>query len=186
MDSTKTLKILKDKLLKSLQHVVDELATIHAGKATTAMVESVTVEIYGSPMRLRDIAAITTPDARTISIQPWDKGATRAIERGILLANIGFNPIVDADRIRCIVPEMSTERRHELVKRSAAMVEAGRVAMRNVRRETMDDIKSAQKCGKISEDEMKRLEKVVQKDVDDYIGEINKIFVAKEKELLSV
>ncbi|MDR2576602.1 MAG: ribosome recycling factor [Puniceicoccales bacterium] len=186
MDQAVALKILRDQLKKVLQHVEAEFATVFAGKATVAMVDSVVVEAYGTPTKLRDIAAITTPDARTISIQPWDKGTTRAIEKGILLANIGFNPIVDADRIRCVIPEMSLERRQELVKRTSTMAEAGRVAARNIRREVMEVLKAAQKSGKISEDDLKRAEKVVQKEIDDCITAIGTLFIAKEKELLAL
>ncbi|MDR3317158.1 MAG: ribosome recycling factor [Puniceicoccales bacterium] len=176
---------LKEQLRKAIHFMEMEFATVHSGKATAAMVESVTVEAYGAPVRLRDISAIITPDARTISIQPWDRGTLRAIERAIQLANIGFNPIVDADRIRCVLPEMSLERRQELVKRTAAMAETGRISVRAVRREVLERLKALQKKGLLSEDELKRLEKDVQRAVDDAIGEIGNLLAKKEKELLT-
>jgi ribosome recycling factor len=179
------LKHLKAGLKKAVDHLVGEFATLHAGKATASMVESVLVEAYGATQPLKNLAAITTPDARTLSIQPWDRGTFKAIEKAILVANLGFTPIVDADRIRCVVPEMSKERRQELVKRAEAMAETGKISIRNVRRETLEGFKVAQKKGALSEDDLKRLEKEVQKHTDDGTGEIANLLAKKIKELLS-
>jgi ribosome recycling factor len=186
MEQEKILVEVREHLRGAVQHVAGEFATVHAGKATAAMVEGVAVEAYGTTSRLRDLASITTPDARTIAIQPWDRGTTRAIEKGILLANLGFTPIVDADRIRCIVPELSGERRQELAKRTATMAETGRVSVRAVRRTAMDQLRDRQRAGALSEDDLKRLEKEVQKLTDDAIAEINGALERKEKELLTV
>ncbi|MDR3117399.1 MAG: ribosome recycling factor [Puniceicoccales bacterium] len=178
-------KILEKNCQKVLDHLAAELATLHAGRATVAMLDSVTVEVQGKFLRLREMAALSTPDGRTIAIQPWDRGTTRAIEKAILLANLGFTPVVDADRIRCLVPEMSLERRRELAKRAATMAEAARVAARAVRRDAMELWKTAKKNEKVSEDELKRREKEVQKAIDGCGEKIEGIWSKKEKELLS-
>jgi ribosome recycling factor len=178
-------KVLEANCQKVLDHLALELATLHAGKAAVSMLDSVAVEVQGKFLRLREMAALSTPDGRTIAIQPWDRGTARAIEKAIQLANLGVTVVVDADRIRCLVPEMSLERRKELAKRAATMVEAARVAARAVRRDAMEVWKAAQKKGKISEDELKRREKEVQKAIDGCIGKVDGLFAKKEKELLT-
>ena len=170
------------KMKKALDHTLHEFAAIHTGKATPAMVEGVMVEAYGSQMRLRDCAAITTPDARLIQIQPWDAGLTKAIEKAIQVANLGFNPIVDGKVIRVPLPDMSRERRLEFVKTASRLAEEGRVHIRNIRRETIEAVKKA----KFPEDEAKRVEKDVQAATDRFIKDIGDHFTAKEKELLAV
>lgn len=179
------LKELKEKMQKVVQFTLDEFATIHTGKASASMVEQIIAEVYGSPMRIRDVAAITTPDPRTISIQPWDKGAFKAVEKALIQANLGFMPLVDADRIRCIIPEMSQERRREMTKKVNIMAENGRVSTRSARRDAMESLKALEKEKVISEDELKRLEKDVQKITDDTGSEINRHLAAKEKDLLT-
>ncbi|MDR2668100.1 MAG: ribosome recycling factor [Puniceicoccales bacterium] len=186
MNYKQLLEELDDGLKKAERHVDAEFATVHSGKASSSMVDSVFVDAYGTKSRIRDIGAITTPDARTISIQPWDKGLSRAIEKAILLANIGLTPVVDADRVRCLVPEMSRERRLELVKRAHTMAESGRVQARTARRELMDRVKALQKAGALPEDDAKRCEKDIQKRTDDAIGAINAALAKKEKELMTV
>lgn len=180
------LSNLEKKMQKALQFLSAEFGTIRTGRASTAMVENVSVEVYGSKMHLREMAAITAPDAKTICIMPWDRGTTKAIEKAILLANLGFTPIVDADRIRCNIPEMSRERRQEMVKMANAMAETGRVSIRGLRRETLDEFKALEKAKTISEDELKRADREIQKLTDRFIEEVNRILAAKEKELLSV
>ncbi|MDR0340317.1 MAG: ribosome recycling factor [Puniceicoccales bacterium] len=185
MDEKQILAQLDDDLKKVVRHVETEFATIHAGKASPSLVDSLEVEIYGAKSRIRDISALTTPDARTIMIQPWDRGTAKAIEKAILVANLGFTPVVEADKIRCVLPEMSLERRREMVKRVAAMAEAGRVSARTARREALERAKALQKAGAFSEDDVKRLEKEVQKRTDGTIGTIGSAFEKKEKELLT-
>lgn len=177
---------MQAKMKKSLDYVLHEFSSIHTGKASPTMVEGVFVEIYGSQMRIKDCAAITTPDARLIVIQPWDKGAVQAIVKGIQQANLGMNPAVDGNLVRIPLPELSRERRQEFVKVANRMAEDGRVQIRNVRRDTLDTIKKAQKDGKISEDELKRLEKDVQTATDKAIKDIGDHLAKKEKELLAV
>lgn len=170
------------KMRKAMDHTLHEFAGIHTGKATPAMVESVMVEAYGSMMRLKECSAITTPDARMIQIQPWDAGLTKAIEKAIQVANLGFNPVVDGKIVRIPLPDMSRERRQEFVKTASRIAEEGRVQVRNIRRDIMDAVKK----GKFPEDESKRLEKDIQALTDKTIKEIGDHFTAKEKELLAV
>ena len=170
------------KMKKALEHTLHEFASIHTGKAVPAMVEGVMVEAYGSQMRLKECAAITTPDARLIQIQPWDAGLVKAVEKAIQAANLGFNPIVDGKVVRVPLPDMSRERRLEFVKAASRIAEEGRVHIRNIRRDIMESVKKA----KFPEDEAKRLEKDIQAATDKAIKDINDHFSAKEKELLAV
>lgn len=170
------------RMKKAVDHTLAEFNAIHTGKASPAMVESVTVEAYGTQMRLRDCAAITTPDARLIQIQPWDAGLVKAVEKAIQVANLGFNPVIDGKIVRVPLPEMSRERRQEFVKTSNRLAEEGRVQIRNVRHDSLDAVKKA----KLSEDETKRLEKDIQTATDRAIADINSHLAKKETELLSV
>jgi len=168
------------------KHTLHEFSAIHTGKASPSMVEGVMVEAYGSMMRLKECAAITTPDSRLIQVQPWDKALLKPIEKAIQLANIGINPAVDGSVIRLPMPDLSKERRQELVKVIHRLAEEGRVSIRNVRRDAIDHVKKAQKEGKLSEDEAKRLEKDLQTQTDKHIKDIGDHVIAKEKELLAV
>jgi ribosome recycling factor len=170
------------KMKKALDFTLHEFSSIHTGKATPVMVEGVMVEAYGSQMRLKECAAITTPDSRMIQIQPWDPGLTKAIEKAIQAANLGFNPVVDGKIIRVPLPDMSRERRQEFVKAASRIAEEGRVHIRNVRRDIMESMKKA----KFPEDEAKRLEKDIQAATDKAIKDIGDHFTSKEKELLAV
>jgi ribosome recycling factor len=146
------------------------------------MVENVTVEAYGTQMRLKECAAITTPDPRMIVIQPWDVSLIKAVEKAIQVANLGFNPIADGKLLRVPLPEMSRERREEFVKVAHKMAEEGRVAVRNVRRDLHEVLKKA----KLPEDEDKRVDKEIQTLTDKAIKDISDHLAAKEKELLAV
>jgi len=170
---------------KSVDHVLHEFSTLHTGKANTSMVENVTVDVYGSSMKLRDVAAITTPDARTIQIQPWDKSTTAPIEKALLEAKIGINPIVTGEIIRLPMPELSGERREELCKVAQGFAEQGRIGIRASRKEAMDSLKEAQKEG-LPEDDFKRAEKDVQKNTDDSVSKINQALSSKEDDLRKV
>ena len=170
------------KMKKALDRTLHEFSGIHTGKATPAMVETVMVEAYGSTMRLKECAAVSTPDARVIVIQPWDKGLAQAIVKGIQMANLGFNPMVDGGLVRIPLPEMSRERRLEFVKVAHRLAEEGRVHIRNIRRDIIEAVKKA----KLPEDEGKRLEKDIQTTTDKFIAEINQHLAHKEKELTTV
>lgn len=172
----------QNKMKKAVDHTLHEFAGIHTGKANPSMVETVTVEAYGSQMRIKDCAAITTPDPRMIVIQPWDKGLMQAIIKGIQAANLGFNPIPDSAVIRIPLPDMSRERRQEFVKIANRLAEEGRVQVRTARRDGHD----AAKKSKLPEDESKRLEKDIQTATDKAIEDINRHLAAKEKELTTV
>lgn len=170
------------KMKKAVDHTVNEFHNIHTGKATPAMVENITFDAYGSQMRIKDCAAISTPDARMIVIQPWDVSLLKAIEKGIQIANLGFNPIVDAKILRVPLAEMSRERRQEFVKVAHKLSEEGKVHVRNVRRDMIEALKKA----KLSEDDTKRSEKEIQTLTDKAIKDITDQLAIKEKELLSV
>lgn len=184
--SNATLTDAQVRMKKAVDHTLHEFSTIHTGKASPAMVESVQVEAYGSMMPLKGCAAITTPDPRMIQVQPWDKGLLRAIEKALQMANIGVNPVVDGTLIRLPFPELSRERRQEFVKAAQRLAEEGRVAVRHVRRDAMEGAKKLKKDGKISEDDEKRLEKDVQTATDKAIKDIDSHLAHKEKDLLTV
>ena len=170
------------KMKKAVDYTLHEFSAIHTGKATPAMVEGVMVEAYGSSMRLKECAAISTPDARLIQVQPWDASLSKAIAKGIIDANLGFNPIIDGKLIRVPLPDMSRERRQEFVKTAHKLAEEGRVHVRNVRRDCIEIAKKA----KLPEDETKRLEKDIQTATDASIKSINDHLANKEKDLLTV
>jgi ribosome recycling factor len=170
------------KMKKAVDYTLHEFSSIHTGKATPAMVEGVMVEAYGSQMRLKECAAISTPDARLILIQPWDVSLIKAVEKGLQAANLGINPIVDGKAVRVPLPEMSRERRQEFVKTANRQAEEGRVHVRNVRRDALEAAKKA----KLPEDDSKRLEKDIQTSTDKAIKDINDHLAHKEKELLTV
>jgi ribosome recycling factor len=167
------------RMKKTVDHTLHEFSTIHTGKASPAMVESIMVEAYGGTQALKACAAITTPDPRMIQVQPWDKGLLRAIEKALQQANIGVNPVVDGNLIRLPFPDLSKERRLEFVKTAHRLAEEGRVHVRNVRRDVLEQVKKA----KLPEDESKRLEKDVQTATDNAIKSIESHLAHKEKEL---
>lgn len=170
------------RMKKSVDHTLHEFSTIHTGKASPAMVEGIMVEAYGGMQQLKACAAITTPDPRMIQVQPWDKGLLRAIEKALQQANIGVNPVVDGNLVRLPFPDLSKERRLEFVKTAHRLAEEGRVHVRNVRRDTLEQVKKA----KLSEDETKRLEKEIQTATDKSIKDIETHLAHKEKELTTV
>ena len=185
METNQIFDKMDSDMQKSVDHVLHEFSTLHTGKANTSMVENVTVDVYGSSMKLRDVSAITTPDARTIQIQPWDKSTTAPIEKALLEAKIGINPIVTGEIIRLPMPELSGERREELCKVAQGFAEQGRIGIRASRKEAMDSLKEAQKEG-LPEDDFKRAEKDVQKNTDDSVSKINQALSSKEDDLRKV
>ncbi|HUR56841.1 MAG TPA: ribosome recycling factor [Opitutaceae bacterium] len=172
----------QNRMKKAVDHTLHEFSAIHTGKATPQMVETVMVEAYGQMTPLKQCAAISTPDARLIQIQPWDASIAKAIAKGIIDANLGFNPIIDGKTIRVPLPDMSRERRQEFVKTAHRLAEEGRVHVRNVRRDILESVKKA----KLPEDETKRLEKDIQTTTDASIKSINDHLAHKEKDLLTV
>ncbi len=174
------------RMKKAVDFTLHEFSTIHTGKASPAMVEGVMVEAYGSMMRLKECAAISTPDPRMIQVQPWDKALLRPVEKALQQANLGINPIVDGGLIRLPFPDLSRERRLEFVKVANKLAEDGRVNVRHARRDAMEQTKKVLKDGKIAEDEEKRLEKDIQTATDKFIKDIDTHLAHKEKELTTV
>lgn len=176
----------EDKMSKTEQVVVHEFAGVRTGKASPALVENIMVEVYGSQMRVRELAGITTPEPRTLTIQPWDANSLHPIEKAIQKSNLGLTPSIQGRAIRLFFPELSQERRQEFVKIVRKMAEDGRVAIRHVRRDTMDQIKKHAHDSGVTEDEVKQAEKDLQKLTDDYILKIDQHVAAKEKEIMTV
>ena len=176
----------EEKMIKTEQVVQHEFGGVRTGKASPALVENILVEVYGSNMRIRELAGITTPESRMLLIQPWDVATTGPIDKAIQKANLGLNPTVQGKMIRIVLPELSTERRQEMVKIARKMSEDGRVAIRHVRRDAMELIKKEAKNGGISEEEIEVAETEVQKLTDQYIGKIDAHLATKEKEILTV
>jgi ribosome recycling factor len=176
----------EEKMEKTEQVVVSEFAGVRTGKASAALVENILVETYGSQMRIRELAGITSPEPRTLSIQPWDASTITAIEKAIQKANLGLNPATQGKVIRIFFPELSQERRLEFVKIIKKMTEDGRVAIRHVRRDAMDLLKKHAHDSGVTEDEEKQAEKDLQKLTDTYIAKIDAHLVHKEKELMTV
>lgn len=185
METEPIFKKLNADMKKSVDHVLSEFATLHTGKANPSMVEAVTVDVYGSTMRLRDVAAITTPDSRTIQIQAWDKSTVTPIEKALIDAKLGINPVVTGELIRLPIPELSGERREELCKMAQGFAENGRIGVRASRKDGLDALKSLQKEG-LPEDDFKRAEKDVQKLTDDMVNQINQALSSKESDLRQV
>ena len=177
----------EEKMLKSEEAMVSEFAGVRTGKASSALVENLMIEAYeGSSMRLLELASISTPEMRTIMIQPWDASTVQAIDKGIQAANLGLNPSVDGKIIRINLPDLTKERREELVKVVRKMAEDGRVAVRHVRREAIDTLKAEKKKSDITEDDLTGGEKEVQKLTDTYVKKIDDHLSSKEEEILTV
>jgi ribosome recycling factor len=176
----------EDKMIKSEGVIQNEFAGVRTSKASPALVENVQVEAYGSVMRLRELASITTPEPRMLVIQPWDVSNVTHIEKAIQKANIGLNPSVQGKVIRLIIPELSEERRKDLVKVIHKMTEDGRVAIRHVRRDALEQVKKESKQGGISEEDVEHAEKEIQKLTDQYIAKIDAHMAHKEKEIMTV
>lgn len=170
---------------KAMEHLTFELNKIRAGKASPAMLNGLMVDYYGSMTPLQQVANVSTPDARTISIQPWEKKMLSAIEKAIFEANLGITPMNDGEVVRLMVPPMSEERRVMMVKQAKHAGEESRVAIRNYRHKIMDFIKKKVKEG-FPEDMGKRKEDVVQKTVDSYMTKIDKMLEVKEKDIMTV
>ena len=170
---------------KALSHLEAELVKIRAGKANPAMLDGIVADYYGNPTPINQIANISVLDARTITVQPWEKNMLQVVERAIIMANIGINPQNDGSVIRLFLPPLTEERRKELVKRCNGEGEHAKVAIRNIRRDSIEAIKKLQKDG-LGEDISKDAEKEAQDLTDKYIALVEKHLEAKEKEIMSV
>ncbi len=179
--STEDLKRRMHGAVEALRH---ELGGLRTGRASTALVDSVHVEVYGANMPLNQVATVSVPEPRMLSVQVWDRSNVQPVEKAIRNAGLGINPIVDGQVIRLPIPELTEERRKELAKLCGQYAEKARIAVRNVRRDGMDHLKADEKKHAISEDERKRLEHDVQKLTDETIREIDDTSAGKEKEIL--
>jgi ribosome recycling factor len=180
------LKEAEDRMKKAVEVVRQEFAKIRTGKATTALLDGIKVEYYGTLSPLNQVANVSTPDVHTISVQPWEKSMVPVIEKAILAANLGLNPTSDGTVIRVPIPPLNEERRRELVKLVKKFAEDGRIAIRNVRRDCIEHLKKAEKQEHFSEDERKRGEQEAQKMTDKYIKDIDTLVIQKEKEIMEV
>lgn len=174
------------KMGKTVEVLQRELATIRTGRASPALVEQIRVDYYGVPTPLGQMATISVPEARLLVIQPWDKGSLSSIEKAILKSGLGLNPANDGDVIRLSIPQLTEERRKELVRVVRKRVEEGRVAIRNVRRETMEQLRDLTRNKEISEDEQKRALELLQRLTDRFIEESDSIARDKEAEVLEI
>lgn len=176
------LESAQESMQAAVRHLENELLNIRAGKANPVMLKSVMVDYYGAPTPLNQVANVNTPDGRTLSIQPWEKGLLQEIEKGIMTANIGFNPVNNGEIIIINVPPLTEERRKELVKMAKSEAENAKVSVRNSRKDANQEIKKAD----ASEDEQKNCEIDVQTQTDQFIKQIDEIHAAKEKEIMTV
>ena len=178
-------KIYDDKMTKTINNLDGELATIRAGRAHPHVLDKLAVDYYGTPTPIQQVANVSVPEARMIQIQPWEKSMLKAIEKAILTSDLGLNPSNDGKVIRLVFPELTEERRKELVKDVKKKGEAAKVAVRNIRRDANDAFKKLAKQD-VSEDEIKELEEKIQKSTDKYIKEVDAAVDAKSKEIMTV
>ncbi len=176
----------EDRMKKSVDAVTEDLGSIRTGRASAALFDRIKVEYYGAPTPLNQLATISVPEARLVVIQPWDKSAMGEIEKAIQRSELSLNPNNDGKVIRINIPPLTEERRKEYVKLAKEKAEQGRVSVRNVRRDAMDTLKSFEKDGEISEDELKRAEDEIQKLADRYVTKVNELLEEKEQEILEI
>ena len=180
------IKIYEEKMLKTIEHVKSDIASVRAGRANAGVLDRIMVEYYGTPTPLNQVAAISSPDPRTLTIQPWDATLLRAIEKAIQTSDLGINPQNDGRIIRLAFPQLTEERRKELTKQVRKYGEDGKVAVRNIRREAMDAFKKAEKKNEITEDDLMKLEKDMQDLTDKQCKVLDDLTAKKEKELMAV
>lgn len=180
------LNTYEDKMKKTLDVLSKDLAAIRAGRANAAVLDKIKVEYYGTPTPINQVAAIATPEPRTLSIQPWDGSLLKAIEKAIQTSDLGINPQNDGKQIRLNFPPLTEERRKELIKGVSKTGEESKVAIRNIRRDAIDKFKAAQKKSEMTEDELHEGEDKMQKLTDKYIKEIDAMVAKKSKELAEV
>ena len=188
MPANTIIKSATDAMTKSVEHTIHEFSSVRTGKASPALVENVDIHVqsYGSHMKLKQLAMISTPEARLIRIEPFDPATLRDIERGIQESKLGLNPSIEGKVIRLPVPELSTERRQQMVKSIKQMAEESRVRVRSARRDALEALKKEEKDGIITEDDLRRGEKEIQTLTDKKIGEIDQHVTSKEKEVMTV
>ena len=180
------VKPFEDKMNKTLDVLKEEYASVRAGRANPHLLDKLRVDYYGTPSPIQSVANISVPEARVIQIQPWESKMIKEIEKAILASDIGITPGNDGKIIRLVFPELTEDRRKELVKDIKKKAEAAKVAVRNVRRDANDAIKKAAKASEISEDEQKQIEDEIQKVTDKFVAEIDKATDAKTNEIMTV
>lgn len=180
------LKDAEQRMKKSIEAMRGEMAKIRTGRASSALIDHLTVDYYGTATPINQVANVSVQDARTLAVQPWEKNMVPVVERAIMEANLGFNPVTAGDIIRIPMPPLTEERRKEMVKVAASEGESGKVAIRNIRRDANSDFKSLLKDKDISEDEEKQAEDRVQKLTDKYVAEVDEVVKEKEAEILTV
>ena len=179
-------KVFEEKMRKSVSSVAADFAAVRAGRANASVLDRIMVDYYGTPTPIHQIASIGSPDPRTLTIQPWDAGAVKLICKAIQESDLGINPQNDGKVIRLAFPQLTEERRKELVKQIAKYAEGGKVAIRNIRRDAVEAFKAQKKNSEITEDDMKIAEKDIQKMTDDMCKEIDELLAKKERELMEV
>ena len=181
-----TTKPFEEKMRASVDHLVRELGTVRAGRSNPAVLDKVTVDYYGSPTPINQIAAVAVAEARILTISPWDRQMLKPISKAIQTSDIGINPIDDGQVIRLVFPAPTEERRKQLTKEVQKQGEEAKVAVRNVRRDAMDKFKAMKKAGELTEDDQKKLEEETQKLTDKYVKMIDDTCAAKNKEIMEV
>jgi len=177
---------MAEKMEKSVEAFKNELAKVRTGRASLALLDDIRVDAYGSSMPLNQVSTLTIPESRTIAIQPWDPQVLPAIEKAILKSDIGLTPVSDGKIVRLNIPQLTEERRRDLVKQVKKVAEEFRVAVRNVRREAIDTLKKLKKDKEIAEDDLFKLQEEAQSETDAYIAQIDEITASKEKEMMDV
>ncbi|SMP39951.1 ribosome recycling factor [Desulfonatronum zhilinae] len=183
---TSVLDDNKERMEKSLQSLDREFKRLRTGRASGALLDGIRVDYYGTSTPLDQLASISIPDSRTISIQPWDRGAFKDVEKAILKSDLGLNPVNDGKTLRIIIPPLTEERRKELVKIAKKFTEEAKVGIRNIRRDANDALKKQEKAKEITEDELRKTQDDVQKLTDEYIARTDAVFAAKEKEIMEI
>lgn len=179
-------KNCESKMKKAVDHLLEDYKAFRTGRANTAILDSIMVDYYGEKMKVNQVGNVTTPDAHTIIIDPWDKSALSIIEKAISTSNLGINPVNDGKVIRLPIPPLTEERRKEMTKQAKKKAEDAKVVIRNIRRDTNEHIKKSEKELSLSEDDIKKSGEEIQKQTDKYIKEIDNVYTKKEKEILEV
>jgi len=186
MAETFSLPALKDRMQKSIASLRDELSGLRTGRASASLLEPVTVEAYGSRMPLNQVATVTVPEPRMLSVQVWDRSMAGAVEKAIRNSGLGLNPAAEGQVIRVPLPELNEERRRELTKVAHNYAEQARVAVRHIRRDGMDLLKKAEKDGDLSQDDSRKQSDLVQQATDQAVADIDKVLATKEQEIMQV
>lgn len=180
------IRLTTEKMQKSIKSLMNDLGTIRAGRANPGVLDRIVVDYYGTPTAINQMAAISVAEARILVIQPWDKSTLVPIEKAIQASDLGINPSNDGNVLRIAFPQLTEERRKDLVKQIHRMGEDGKVAIRSIRRDSIEKFKAMKKLNEITEDDLKTCEKDIQNITDKYINEVDLVLIEKEKEIMSI